>query len=79
MSDAQSSRKENFVVCIRNDGYDASLEKRKIYVAIPDKAAAQQQCVRVIDESGEDYVYPAEYFVTISLPADVEEALAKAG
>jgi len=79
MSDLQPSHKSQFVVCIRNDGYSASLEKRKIYVAVPDSAAEAQRCVRVIDESGEDYVYPAEYFAVISLPADVEAAFAKAG
>ena len=63
-----------FAVCIRNDGYPASLEVRKIYPVIDDPEAGQQDQVRVIDESGEDYLYPAELFVLISLP----DAAAKA-
>jgi hypothetical protein len=49
----------NFVVCINNQDYPASLEVRKIYQVIPDNRAAEHQYIRVIDESGEDYLYPA--------------------
>ena len=64
-----------FVVCIKNDGYPASLEVRKIYWMVPDARAAEHQLIRVIDESGEDYLYPADYFVSIELPQALAEAL----
>jgi len=67
-----------FVVCINNEGYAASLEPRKIYRVIPDPRAAEHQMIRVIDESGEDYLYPADYFVPISVPRAVEEVFALA-
>ena len=57
-----------FVVCVRNDDYAASLEVRKIYRALADESAAARHFVRVIDESGEDYLYPESYFVPIELP-----------
>ena len=66
-----------FALCIRNDDYQAALEVRKIYRVIADAEADQNDRVRVIDESGEDYLYPARYFVPITLPeaaADVFRA-----
>ncbi len=57
-----------FVLCIKNDGYIVSLEKRKVYQVIPDARAAKHKLMRVIDESGEDYLYPVAYFVPIRLP-----------
>jgi hypothetical protein len=66
------------VVCIKNENYAASLELLKIYQAIADERAAQDQLIRVIDESGEDYMYPADYFVSIKLPQAVEQAFAQA-
>ena len=51
-----------FVLCIKNDGYEVSLERRKLYVTIPDPEAAADGQIRVIDESGEDYLYPASHF-----------------
>ena len=74
----QQNLKAQFVVCIKNEGYAASLELRKIYQVIADARAAQHQLVRVIDESGEDYLYSADYFVTIKLPCVVEEVFALA-
>jgi hypothetical protein len=65
-----------YVVCITNDGYDVSLEPRKIYRAIPDDTAASHQMIRVVDESGEDYLYPADFFAPISLPEKLVESLA---
>jgi hypothetical protein len=59
---------EAFVLCIRNDGYPASLERRKIYPVLRGAAAAKQSLMRVVDESGEDYLYPADYFVGLHLP-----------
>ena len=66
------------VICVKNDDYPASLEKRKIYEAIPDHDAMKYKQVRVIDESGEDYLYPEEYFIPVTLPKNVEEAVIKA-
>ena len=66
------------VICIKNDDYPASLEKRKIYEAIPDPLAQKHSQIRVIDESGEDYLYPQDYFIPVSLPKNVEDAVIKA-
>ncbi len=63
---------------MKNEDYPASLEKRKIYEAIPDPDAEKHDQVRVIDESGEDYLYPEEYFIPVTLPKNVEEAVIKA-
>jgi hypothetical protein len=57
-----------FVLCIRNEGTD-DLELRKVYQVLPDRAATREGLVRLIDESGEDYLYPVEYFVPVKLPA----------
>lgn len=57
-----------FVLCMKNDGYPASLEVRKVYQRLPDAAAEARHLVRVIDESGEDYLYSEDYFVSIDLP-----------
>lgn len=65
-----------FVVCINNQDYQASLEVRKIYQILPDHRAAEHQFIRVIDESGEDYLYPVTYFVPIALPKAVEAVFA---
>jgi len=67
-----------FVLCVRNDGYAASLERRKLYPVVQDASAAKHNLLRVIDESGEDYLYPADYFVSLRLPANVKLALSKA-
>jgi hypothetical protein len=63
-----------FAVCIANEGYPASLELRKIYQILPDEKASQHKLVRVIDESGEDYLYPERFFVPIELPQAAEDA-----
>jgi hypothetical protein len=67
-----------FVVCINNEGYPASLELHKIYRVVPDEDAAADDDLRVIDESGEDYLYPASYFASIKVPAAVERSLLRA-
>jgi primosomal protein N' len=67
--------KRTFVVCVKNESYSASLELRKIYEVLDDSKAAEHHHVRVIDESGEDYLYPADYFMSIELPQTIEEAL----
>ena len=66
-----------FVVCINNSEYPASLELHKIYRVLPDEEAAQNGDIRIIDESGEDYLYSAEWFVPINVPHDVEMSLLK--
>lgn len=63
------------VVCVENDGYPASLEKRKIYVAIRDAATEKHGMLRVLDESGEDYLYPKNFFRPIELPQTVKKAV----
>ena len=74
--DAAQARR--FAVCVRNDGYDASLERNKIYVLISDSDAEQEGDVRVVDESGEDYLYPADWFVGIDVPKAVQISLLSA-
>jgi len=67
-----------FVVCIKNKGYEASLELCKFYFLVPDQDAARRGYLRVIDESGEDYGYSADRFLSIEEPKPVEKALLKA-
>ncbi len=67
-----------FAICIQNTDYPASLEVRKLYQVLPDDDAARHQYLRVIDESGEDYLYPASYFMMIDLPQVIKEALQQA-
>ncbi len=63
------------VVCVRNDDYPAALEPRKIYCSLPDPEAEAHGMIRVIDESGEDYLFPATYFAPIRVPPQVRRAL----
>jgi hypothetical protein len=65
----------DFVVCIDNGGYPVSLELHKIYRVVPDDAAAVDDDIRVVDESGEGYLYPASLFAPIRVPAAVEKSL----
>jgi hypothetical protein len=65
-------------VCIANEGYEASLERNKIYALVEDQAAIADGDLRVIDESGEDYLYPAAWFVVIQVPKTVQESILKA-
>ena len=62
------SKKVNYVVCINNKDYPASLEQRKLYQVLPDPEAESHRMIRVIDESGEDYLFPADMFVPVDLP-----------
>ncbi len=71
-------REAHFVICVNNKGYTASLELRKIYQSLPDKLGLEHNQIRVIDESGEDYLYPEEYFVPVRLPQAVERAVRRA-
>lgn len=72
----RETSKKHFVVCINNQGYETSLEPRKIYEIISDASAASKKMIRIVDESGEDYLYPAQLFIGINLPAMVQRALA---
>jgi hypothetical protein len=67
-----------YVVCISNKGNEASLERNKLYVALPDPEAESDGLVRVVDEDGEDYLYPAKWFVAVAVPKAVEASLRKA-
>lgn len=67
-----------FAICINNTDYLASLELHKIYRVIPDRDASEEGDIRVIDESGEDYLYPIEYFIPLKLPQEVEQILLQA-
>jgi hypothetical protein len=60
--------RQRFLICVKNKGYEASLETRKLYERLPDKEAEKLDQVRIIDESGEDYLYSMEFFAPISLP-----------
>ncbi len=76
MNDKKNTKLDSYVVCIDNTDYTASLEKHKIYRVVRDEAAMDDGDIRVIDESGEDYLYPAARFVKIYVPAEVEKSLA---
>jgi hypothetical protein len=65
----------DLVVCVDNSSYEASLERRKLYALIPDTGAEAQGLLRVVDESGEDYLYPAKNFHRVELPAAVRRAV----
>ncbi len=70
--------KSRFVVCVKNKGFAASLELRKVYRVIADSAAESRHLLRVIDESGEDYLFPEDCFMRIDLPASVARAIVAA-
>jgi len=69
---------KGLVVCVNNEGYSASLERRKLYVTMPDAEAAKHGQLRVIDESGEDYLYPQEFFVAVELPQSLRRRVLQA-
>ena len=75
----RKSRTTHFAVCVDNRGYPASLELHKIYRVLPDEDAATEGDIRVIDESGEDYLYSADRFVEIEPPQTVRRSLLHAG
>jgi hypothetical protein len=66
------------VVCVNNKGYPASLELRKLYQMIPDEQAAKLGQIRIVDESGENYLYPEQYFAPVQLPQDTQRAVLRA-
>lgn len=67
--------RKHFMICIANHRYEASLEIRKIYEVLMDRGAEEHHQIRVVDESGEDYLYPVEYFAPIRLPLETKEKL----
>lgn len=69
---------KHYVICVRNEGYEVSLERRKIYRVIPDKKAAERQLFKVVDESGQSYLYPQSCFVAIALTQPIRRALDRA-
>ena len=70
--------KHTFAICIDNEDYEVSLELRKLYETLPDPDAEKHNQIRVIDESGEDYLYPQEFFVVIDLPEAIEQQIIQA-
>ncbi len=70
----KNDQKKIFLLCLENKGCE-DLERRKIYQVLPDDEASKEGFVRVIDESGEDYLYPKSYFISIQLPIEAQEAL----
>jgi len=73
-----ATRSRRSVVCLKNTGYEASLEPRKIYEVLPDQEAEKHRQLRVIDESGEDYLYPENFFAAIELPQPLRKAVLSA-
>ena len=70
-----NEKHRHFAVCIRNEDHEESLELKKIYELLDDPRAEEHNMVRVIDEEGEDYLYPREWFLPIELPQRIEEAI----
>ncbi len=70
------SNTQHYVLCVSNEKYPASLEARKIYQCVPDPQAEAHGQIRVIDESGEDYLYPQEFFLLIEIPEEDTRAFA---
>lgn len=70
-----NTQKKYFAVCVDNSDYEASLIVRKIYEVLPDEEAAKDEMLRVVDESGEDYLYHRSQFILVEFPAEVERAL----
>ena len=73
-----NTQKKHFVVCVDNTDYEASLIVRKIYEVLPDEEAAKDEMLRVVDESGEDYLYHRSQFILVEFPSEVERALTTA-
>ena len=65
----------SFVICVRNEGFEASLDVRKLYRSLPDEEAETRSLIRIVDETGEDYLYPVELFAAVDGPAGAAEIL----
>jgi hypothetical protein len=70
-------KQPKYAICTVNTGYEASLELRKLYQVVPDDSAALYEQIRIIDESGEDYLYPLAYFEPVDLPDPVAERVSR--
>ena len=66
---------KQLVICIDNEGYPASLERRKIYIALADRRAEKHDLLRIVDESGDDYLYPKSFFRAVTLPQSIKRAV----
>lgn len=71
-------KSKELVICVKNEGYAVSLERRKLYVVLADAQAAKHGQLRVVDESGEDYLYPQEFFVAVELPKSLQRRVLQA-
>lgn len=69
---------KRLVICVENIGYEVSLERRKIYVALSDVKSERLGLLRIVDESGKDYLYPADSFVSLTLPQPIRKAVLQA-
>jgi len=74
----KKNKEQPFALCIENKECE-DLEKRKIYKVLPDDEAAKEGYLRIVDESGEDYLYPESYFILVELPREAQDALQVAG
>ena len=72
---SRRTKTQGFAVCVRNAGFGASLEVRKLYPVVEDPGAEANHLIRVVDESGEDYLYPARLFQRLTLPSEIQRAL----
>lgn len=75
---SEQTEKRQFAICVNNDGYEDDLKLRMVYQVLPDETAVRSSYVRIVDETGEDYLYPAAYFVMIDVPQEAETALLRA-
>ena len=75
IANVMATSRRQLVLCLRNAGYEVSLERRKIYSSLPDADAAKHGQLRISDESGDDYLYPATYFAPIELPLAVRRTV----
>jgi hypothetical protein len=73
-----AGKSKGLVICVKNDGYAVSLERRKLYIALADAQAARHGQLRIVDESGEDYLYPQEFFVAVELPESLRRRVLQA-
>ena len=73
-----AGKSKELVICVKNDGYLVSLERRKLYVALADTRAAKHGQLRIVDESGEDCLYPQEFFVAVELPQSLRRRVLQA-
>jgi hypothetical protein len=69
----RQNKNPRFVICINNGGYVDDLKVRTIYQVLPDESAARSNYLRIIDETGEDYLYPAGYFMPVELPNELTQ------